>query len=64
MFSSSVHTSLRVPASTPSGLSVVSLITSTGTSYEGHSSWIPPESVRQRKDLASKLWQSKVSMDS
>ena len=38
--SSLVPTSLNVPASTPYGLSVVSLITNTGTPYEGHSSCI------------------------
>ena len=42
----SAPTSLDVPASIPSGLSVVSLITNTGFPNEGASSCTPPESVK------------------
>jgi hypothetical protein len=46
MRSSSVPTSRTVPASTASGRSVVSRITSTGLPRLGPSSWTPPLSVR------------------
>ncbi len=42
----SVPTSFSVPASIPSGRSVVSRRTNTGMPKAGASSWIPPESVR------------------
>src|SRR5690606_22904175 len=41
----SVPTSRAMPASTPSGRSVTSRITSTGVPKLGASSWMPPESV-------------------
>ena len=47
----SAPTSLTVPASTPSGRSVVSRMTRTGFPREGASSWMPPESVRTRRQL-------------
>ena len=44
---STIPTSRTVPASTASGLSVASRITSTGFPRLGASSWIPPLSVRR-----------------
>src|SRR5699024_1520505 len=48
-----VPTSLTAPAATPSSLSVLSLITSTGVTRDGASSCTPPESVRISIELAT-----------
>src|SRR5262245_8529246 len=50
IFSRSVPTSADTPARTPSGRSVTSRITRTGTPKVGASSWMPPESVSASAD--------------
>ena len=55
---------LKVPASTPSGLSVLSLNTKTGLCNDGASSCIPPESVIMRYACLAKLWKSTTSSGS
>ena len=55
MVSSSVPASFNVPASIPSGRSVVSRRTITGFPSDGASSWIPPESVKIICERAAKL---------
>ena len=53
--SSSVPASFNVPASIPSGRSVVSRKTMTGLPSEGASSWIPPESVKNNMRACGKV---------
>ncbi len=55
MVCSSVPANLKVPAVIPSGRSVVSLKTRTGTPVTVPSSWIPQESVKIRKALRSEV---------